>query len=136
MTDNQASQFNLIGVLFFVLGIALILFLAVVSQAGEQSYENSVAFGFLTEVDGTIFVDLRPQTSLQIILLRAILFGTLILILVSFVTGTCILKRVSYRISYIGAVVILLAMPLGTFLGIWTLKLLNEAESRRAFELR
>lgn len=126
MTDRKASQLNLIGVLFFVHGFVLIFCLALISHAGKAGMGSSRVFNLMSAFGFPIYIDSQTAS-------RVILFGSLVFMLISFLTGICILKRVSFLSSCLGSILILLAMPLGTFLGFWSLKVLSETESRQLF---
>lgn len=136
MTGKKASQLNLIGTLFLVLGLLSIFNLPIVSQVGEQLKENSLATANLTTLDGTKYEGGDQDDSILRSMLIGMLIWTITFSLVCFMTGTCILKRISHRTCLVGSVVILIAFPLGTFLGAWSLILLSNSESRQLFGKR
>ncbi|MFH1299878.1 MAG: hypothetical protein ABIK07_02360 [Planctomycetota bacterium] len=133
MTDKKNSQLNLIGTLFLVLGLLSIFNLPILSQVGEQLKENSVVTANLTTLDGANNAGGDQFDSILRSMLIGMLIGTVVFSLVCFLTGICILKRISHRSCLIGAVVVLIAFPLGTILGICSLILLRDVESRQLF---
>ena len=133
MAGTKARQLNLIGTLFLVLGLLSIFNLPIVSQVGEQLKENSFATANLTTLDGTKYEGGDQDDSVLRSMLIGMLIWTITFSLVCLMTGTCILKRISHRTCLVGSVVILVALPLGTILGAWSLILLSNAESKQLF---
>lgn len=133
MTGKKASQLNLIGTLFLVLGLLSIFNLPILSRIGEQLQQNSFETANLTNPDGTKYEDSDQFDSIQRSFLRGMLLFTVFFSLVCFMTGTCILKRISHRTCFVGSVVVLIAFPLGTILGSCSLMLLSKAETKRLF---
>jgi hypothetical protein len=133
MTDKKNSQLNLVGTLFLVLGLLSIFNLPILSQVGEQLKENPIVTANLTTLDGENNAGGDQFDSILRSMLIGMLIGTVVFSLVCFLTGICILKRISHRSCLIGAVVVLIAFPLGTMLGIWSLILLRDVESRQLF---
>jgi len=133
MTDKKNSQLNLVGTLFLVLGLLSIFNLPILSQVGEQIKENPIVTANLTTLDGENNAGGDQFDSILRSMLIGMLIGTVVFSLVCFLTGICILKRISHRSCLIGAVVVLIAFPLGTILGICSLILLRDVESRQLF---
>lgn len=133
MTATRASQLNLIGTLFLVLGLISIFNLAVLRNIGDQVKANSETTANLTSLDGT-----KSESSDQFdSMLKSMLMGMFIVSitfsLVCFLTGVCLLKRISYRTCLIGAAVICILFPLGTALGAWALFVLTARETKSLF---
>ena len=133
MTEKKASQLNLIGTLFLVLGLLSIFNLPILSQVGEQVKQNSLTTANLTNPDGTKYEESDQFDSILRSFLRGMLIFAVLFSLVCFMTGTCILKRISHRTCFVGSVVVLIAFPLGTILGSCSLMLLSKAEVKQLF---
>ena len=123
----------IIVAIVLVLGLLSIFNLPILSQVGEQLKENPIVTANLTTLDGENNAGGDQFDSILRSMLIGMLIGTVVFSLVCFLTGICILKRISHRSCLIGAVVVLIAFPLGTMLGIWSLILLRDVESRQLF---
>ncbi len=134
MSGKKIRQLELIGILFFVLGLLSILNLPILSSVGEQVKENSLSAANITTLDGTKYEGNDQFNSIQRSMLIGMLIGTVFFTLTCFLTGTCLLKQISHRSCIVGSVVILIAFPLGTALGIWALLTLFDNKTKPLFE--
>ncbi|HAH48240.1 hypothetical protein [Gimesia sp.] len=133
MTDKRASQLNLIGALFLVLGLISIFSLVILRNIGDQVKENAEATANLTSLDGMENDRSDQFDSIQRSMLLGMWIWTVFFSLICFMTGVCILRRISHRSCLVGAAVICIVFPLGTVLGAWTLFVLTSRETKALF---
>tara|TARA_R110002167_G_scaffold67826_2_gene191613 strand:+ start:102 stop:548 length:447 start_codon:yes stop_codon:yes gene_type:complete len=134
MTASRASQLNLIGALFLVLGLISIFNLAILRNIGDQLKANSEMTANLTSLEGT-----KPESSDQFdSMANSMVMGMFIVsitfTLVCFLTGGCLLKRISYRTCLVGAAVTCIIFPVGTVLGAWAIFVLTARDTKSLFE--
>ena len=136
MPMTKASQLNLIGTLFLLLGILSIFNLVFLSQIGEQVNADSLANADLRTPDGKPYDGLKEQRTMQQSFLLGMLIFSICFTVISLLTGTFILKRFSHRSCIVGAVVMLIAFPLGTILSGWALFVLCNRNTKQLFQER
>lgn len=133
MTDKRASQLNLIGTLFLVLGLISIFSLVILIKIDAQVKANSETTANLTSLEGTKTENSDQFDSIMNSMLTGMLIWTLVFILVCILTGVCLLKRISHRTCLVGAAVVCISFPLGTALGAWALFILTARETKSLF---
>ncbi|QDU01992.1 hypothetical protein V6x_16760 [Gimesia chilikensis] len=136
MPMTKASQLNLIGTLFLMLGILSIFNLVFLSQIGEQVNADSLANADLRTPDGKPYDGLKEQLAMQQSFLLGMLIFSIGFTVISLLTGTFILKRFSHRSCLVGAIVTLIAFPLGTILSGWALLVLCNRNTKQLFQER
>ena len=136
MPMTKASQLNLVGTLFLILGILSIFNLVFLSRVGEQVNANSLANADLRTPDGKTYDGFKEQRAMQQSFLLGMLIFSIGFTVVSLLTGTFILKRFSHRSCIVGAIVTLIAFPLGTILSGWALFVLCNRDTKQLFQER
>ncbi len=133
MTDKRASQLNLIGTLFLVLGLISIFNLVILRNMEDQIKENSETIANLESLDGSKNETSDQFDSVLSSMLIGMFIASLTFTLVCFLTGVCLLKRISYRSCLVGAAIICLIFPLGTALGAWAIFVLTARDTKSLF---